>query len=270
MNQFDHSNSPTPPPPVLTPIRRRGRPPGRPPGSGRGRGSGLPHLQGVGPKPRGAKRGRGSGRGVLRGIRRGLSGGPNKTRGVGLMRGLGRGLVRSPMRGLGRGRGGVRGRGMRPASLLKVKVKTDRPVGRPKKIPQESPLKSSKKPSTHKSDSKSPHKRNIFDFKTEKSKSEERKKGSSSSMQGVSILEHEPDLMDDEDFDFDDIDDDNFMEHHVDPRNYWCPPANVKTLLDQVCITDVTTPSGTITFRECSSETGFFKNKQLECSWWHG
>ena len=268
VKKYDSSDSTTPPPPVLTPIRKRGRPPGRPPGSGRGRGSVLRHIQGAVRKPRGAKRGRGgSGRGILRGIRKGLARGHSKTRGVGLMRGLGRGLVKSPVRGLGRGRGGGRGRGIRPTSLLKVKMKTERPVGRPKKIPHESSLKPSEKTNTHKSDTKSPQKRNIFDFKTEKSKLEiERKRDSSSSMQGVSILEHEPDLMDDEDFDDDDIDEESFMEHHVDPRNYWCPPANVKTLLDQVCITDVTTSSGTITFRECSSETGFFKKKELECS----
>ena len=266
--KYESGDSVTPPPPVLTPVKKRGRPPGRqpgrPPGPGRGRGSVLRKIQGAVRKPRGGGRGRGnSPRGLLRGIRKGLTRGHSKTRGVGLIRGMGKGFPKSPVRGLGRGRGGVRGRGIiRPAGMLKLKMKSDRPVGRPKKIPHDSAVKVSEKTNTQKSDTKSPQKRSIFDFKIERSKSEiEKKRDSASSLLGVSILEHEPDLMDDDDFD-----DDNFMEHHVDPRNYWCPPANVKTLLDQVCITDVTTSSGTITFRECTSETGFFKKKEQECS----
>ena len=230
----------------------------------------LRRIQGAVRKPRGAPRGsRGSSRGLMRGMRKGLGSVHSKTRGIGLMRGFGRGFAKSPVRGIGRGRGrgGVRGRGIRPASLLKVKVKSDRPVGRPKKIPLlDSNVKQTVKMNTHKTDTKSPHKHSIFDFKVEKSKfGTERKRESSSSLLGVSILEHDPDFIEDEDFD-DYFDDNGFMEPQIDPRNYWCPPANAKTLLDQVCITDVTTSSGTITFRECSSETGFFKKEDLETS----
>ena len=272
--KYDSSDSVTPPPPVLTPVRKRGRPvgrpPGRPPGPGRGRGSVLRRIQGAVRKPRGATRGsRGTSRGLMRGMRKGLGSVHSKTRGIGLMRGFGRGFVKSPVRGIGRGRGraGMRGRGMRPTSLLKVKTKSDRPVGRPKKIPLiDSDEKKTNKMNTHKSDTKSPHKHSIFDFKVEKSKfGMERKHESSSSLLGVSILEHDPDYNEDDDFD-DYFDDNGFMEPQIDPRNYWRPPANAKSLLDKVCITDVTTSSGTITFRECSSDTGFFKKEAMETS----
>ncbi|CAE1176042.1 CBX8 [Acanthosepion pharaonis] len=45
-------------------------------------------------------------------------------------------------------------------------------------------------------------------------------------------------------------------------RTYWCPPPNVKPLLDQVFITDVTSNMVTVTVRECATENGFFRNRE--------
>lgn len=47
----------------------------------------------------------------------------------------------------------------------------------------------------------------------------------------------------------------------VEVKNYWTPPSNIKSVLDQVKITDVTTDDATITIREASMEDGFFKNR---------
>lgn len=48
----------------------------------------------------------------------------------------------------------------------------------------------------------------------------------------------------------------------VEQRDYWRPPSDVKTLLDHVMVTDVTTTGGTITVRESASNTGFFLERE--------
>ncbi|XP_013407235.1 chromobox protein homolog 2 [Lingula anatina] len=42
-------------------------------------------------------------------------------------------------------------------------------------------------------------------------------------------------------------------------RNYWRPPPEMKKILDDMLITDVTTNTVTVTIRECTSDSGFFK-----------
>lgn len=51
----------------------------------------------------------------------------------------------------------------------------------------------------------------------------------------------------------------------VEVKNYWCPPADVKPVIDNVFITDVTTDAVTITFRESTAEDGFFR-KRDDCT----
>lgn len=56
----------------------------------------------------------------------------------------------------------------------------------------------------------------------------------------------------------------SFMERThkiVEVKNYWTPSSSIKSVLDQVKITDVTTPEATITIREATTEDGFFKNR---------
>ena len=50
-----------------------------------------------------------------------------------------------------------------------------------------------------------------------------------------------------------------FEESRVEVRAFWKPPEETKPLLDHIVITDVTTNTLTITVRESSTETGFFK-----------
>ena len=49
---------------------------------------------------------------------------------------------------------------------------------------------------------------------------------------------------------------------HDDDKEYWSPPSNIKSIMDQVMITDVTTDQCTITIRESSSYDGFFRNRE--------
>lgn len=270
---MDSSDSVTPPPPKLTPVRKRGRPPGS---LNKPKNLGLPLLHNVlKQRGRGVGRPRGVGRGraLKRGSGRGIISGRGTTKTSSLLKNIGRGISRSPTKRLTpRGRGGIRGRAPRNPILNKMKM--HRRPGRPRKIINSGQGQES---NTHKSTS-SPTK----DIKSIKYFSHLKSDKSSSEMdhehwdgmgplQGVSILEREPDSMD-EDFDDDDDDDDdndfynnggsdNVFDRPVDLRNYWIPPSNVKSLMDKVCITDVTTDSGTITFRECPSNSGFFTCK---------
>lgn len=259
----ESSDSVTPPPPKLTPVKKRGRPPGS---LNKPKHMLLPHLHSLKQKGRGAvgrPRGVGRGRSLKRGFGRGLSQGRGSSKAASLLKTIGRGLSRSPAKVI-RGRGGVRGRGMRGSALNKIRMKTGRPPGRPKKTDKNNQPneKNTSKSINSPKDLKSM--KFFSNLKVEKSSPDsDRKWDSMGSLEGVSILEHEPDSMDDDyddeddDEDFYNGDSDSLMERPVDLRNYWIPPTNVKSLLDQVCITDVTTNSGTITFRE-TSDSGFF------------
>ncbi|KAK6171600.1 hypothetical protein SNE40_019751 [Patella caerulea] len=55
-----------------------------------------------------------------------------------------------------------------------------------------------------------------------------------------------------------------YDEKPVELKNYWSPPVSVKPVLDNVFITDVTSDSETITIRECSSDSGFFKPRETK------
>lgn len=265
----DSSGSVTPPPPKLTPVRKRGRPPGS---LNKPKHLILPHLHSM--KQRGGKgavgrpRGMGRGRNVKRGFGRGLSQSRGSSKSASLLKTIGRGLNRSPGKIL-KNRGGVRGRGMRGTSLNKIKMKTGRPPGRPRKAEKTSSSTDKNTPKSINSPKDLKSMKFFSHLKAEKSSPEnDRKWNNMGSLEGVSILEHEPDSMDDDygeddddEDDYDNGDSDSLMDRPIDYRNYWIPPSNVKSLLDQVCITDVTTNSGTITFRECTSESGFF-NKE--------
>ncbi|KAK3090703.1 hypothetical protein FSP39_013888 [Pinctada imbricata] len=52
--------------------------------------------------------------------------------------------------------------------------------------------------------------------------------------------------------------------HPEDGKEYWNPPENIKTVLDSVLITDVTTDACTITIRESSSNDGFFRRRDQD------
>ena len=279
----DSSDSVTPPPPKLTPVKtvkKRGRPPGSP---NKQKSLKLPHLHNVlKQKGKGVGRPRGVGRGkaLKRGVGRGVVSSRGTSKTAGLLKNLGRGMTRSPAKKLTArgGRGALRGRTSSSPLLTKIKIK-GRPPGRPRKI---NPLGHHSSESNTQKSIISPTK----DIKSMKFFSHLKSDKSSSdmdndnwdrmgSLQGVSILEHEPDSMD-EDFEddfYNNGESDNVFERPVDLRNYWSPPSNVKSLMDKVCITDVTTDSGTITFRECPSNTGFFKKENGEsnwCSWRQG
>lgn len=51
-------------------------------------------------------------------------------------------------------------------------------------------------------------------------------------------------------------------ERDVVLKNYWCPPPDLKPVLDAVLITDVTADNNTITVRECSVGPAFFKKRE--------
>ncbi|XP_067673035.1 chromobox protein homolog 8-like [Haliotis asinina] len=52
-------------------------------------------------------------------------------------------------------------------------------------------------------------------------------------------------------------------EKAVETKSYWSPPSSIKPILDQVCITDVSLrDSITITVRECTSDSGFFRKRE--------
>ncbi|KAL4240341.1 Chromobox protein 8 [Mactra antiquata] len=258
----ESSDSVTPPPPKLTPVRKRGRPPGS---LNKPKNLVLPHLHSIKKRGKGnAGRPKGMGRG--RSLKRGFGRGMGTTRGGGkaasVLKTIGRGLSRSPGKVL-RGKGGI-GRGERGSGENKIKLKKGKSPGRPRKVIKDN---SSIEKNTQKSVNSPKDIKSMKFFsrlKGEKSSSENDRKWEMGSLEGVSILEHEPDSMDDDDYPEDDDDDycngdsDSLFERPVDLRNYWSPPQNVKSLLDQVCITDVTTNSGTITFRECNSDSGFF------------
>ena len=258
----DSSDSVTPPPPKLTPVKRRGRPPGSP----NKKNLHLPQLQNVmKQRGRGVGRPRGSGRGMKKGIGRGVGRGKGANKPGNLLKNMAKSL--SPRRVVSRGRGGMRGRGMKQSSLMKIKMKTNK-LGRPRKIQPEqfsSPPQNTPKSVKSQIESKTGKLSNMktnYDY--------DKKRESTGSLEGVSILEHEPESMNDLDDDFDNDyngDSDSIIEKPVDLRNYWIPSDNVKSLLDQVYITDVTTTSGaTITFRECPTESGFFKNTEVHSS----
>lgn len=261
--QHESGDSVTPPPPKLTPVKKRGRPPGS---LNKPKHFMLPHLHSMKQRGKGTvgrPRGIGRGRSLKRGFGRGLSQGRGSAKAAGLLKTIGRGLSHSPGKVL-RGRGNIRGRGMRGSSLSRIRMKSGRPPGRPRKTERDSQQseKNTQKSINSPKDIKSSK---FFSHLKDKSITDsERKWENVGSLEGVSILEREPDSMD-EDYDEDDGDEDYFngdsdglMAGPVDLRNYWIPPSNVKSLLDKVCITDVTTNSGTITFRECNSEPGFF------------
>ncbi|XP_045213632.2 chromobox protein homolog 8-like [Mercenaria mercenaria] len=263
----ESSDSVTPPPPKLTPVRKRGRPPGS---LNKPKHLVLPHLHSMKPRGKGTvgrPRGIGRGRSLKRGFGRGLSQGRGSSKAASLLKTIGRGLNRSPGKIL-KTRGGVRGRGMRGSALNKIKMKSGRPPGRPRKIDKNNQSTDKNTPKSINSPKDIKSMKFFSHLKVEKSSPEnDRKWNNMGSLEGVSILEHEPDSMDDDydddedEDDYDNGDSDSLIERPVDLRNYWIPPSNVKSLLDQVCITDVTTNSGTITFRECTSESGFFNNE---------
>lgn len=268
----DSSDSVTPPPPKLTPVRKRGRPPGS---LNKPKNLALPHLHNVlkqRGKSVGRPRGVGRGRALKRGVGRGMMGTRGTSKASNLLKNVGRGITRSPAKRLtSRGRGGMRGRGPRNPILNKIKIK-GRP-GRPKKIStsgQSSESNTQKSSSSPTKDIKSM--KYFSHIKSDKSSSEmgHDKWDTLGPLQGVSILEHEPDSMDedfhDDDEFFNNGESDNVFERPVDLRSYWIPPSNVKSLMDKVCITDVTTDSGTITFRECPSNSGFFKTENGDIS----
>ncbi|XP_052791033.1 E3 SUMO-protein ligase CBX4-like [Mya arenaria] len=267
------SGSATPPPPKLTPVRKRGRPPGslnKPKNF-------IPHLHNV-IKQRGKvgrPKGVGRGRPFKRGIGRGLMGrGSTAAKAASLLKNIGRGISKSPSKSLSRGRGsGLRGRGMHSSVLNKIKMKSGKSPGRPKKSSSDSQSANGNTQKTISSPTKDFKSMKFFSSQSKNDKSnsvsDHRTWENLGSLQGVSILEHEPDSMDD-DYEEDDYGTDNYangesdsyLEKSVDVRNYWKPPSNAKSLMDKVCITDVTTHSGeTITFRECPSNTGFFKTE---------
>lgn len=43
----------------------------------------------------------------------------------------------------------------------------------------------------------------------------------------------------------------------------WKPERNAKELFDSICVTDVTSNMTTITVKECTTDSGFFKNSVL-------
>ena len=265
----DSSDSASPPPPKLTPVRKRGRPPGslnKPKNF-------IPHLhsvlqqRGKVGRPKGTI---GRGRSFKRGLGRGLMGrGSTKT--SSLLKNIGHSLSKSSSKSLVRGRGSLRGRGS--SVLNKIKIKSGRSPGRPpKKSSSDLPTvgNNTHKPSS--SPSKDINKSMKFfpHNKNDKSNSvnEHHKWDSVGSLHGVSILEHEPDSLDeygDDDYVTDcytNGDVGTGSESAVDPRNYWIPPSSSRTLMDKVCITDVTTKAGeTITFREFSPNSGFLKSE---------
>lgn len=260
----ESSDSVTPPPPKLTPIRRRGRPPGS---LNKPKHLALPHLHSMKQRGRGAvgrPRGIGRGQSVKRGFGRGMSQGRGTSKAVSLLKTIGRGLNRSPGKVVrGRGGAGDRGRGIRGSAMNKMRMKPGRSPGRPKKLDKTAQSNDKNTPKSMNSPKDIKSMKFFSHLKVDKSSAEnDRKWENMGSLEGVSILEHEPDTLGDEyDFDEEDFyngDSDSLMERPVDVRNYWMPPNNIKSLLDQVCITDVTTNSGTITFRECTSESGFF------------
>ncbi|XP_033739633.1 LOW QUALITY PROTEIN: chromobox protein homolog 8-like [Pecten maximus] len=217
------------PPPQLIPIKRpRGRPRGRPPLSGRG---GPPTLR----LNVGVIRGRGRGRG---------RGSP----------GRGRGRGRPPLGGRGRGISG-RGRMSRGRGLGRGL----RGVGRNTVIrkPNSNLLSLTNKPKVkkiHEGQMK------IKDMEFPKSKKIETGmflKDRKDNLQGVSILEKESRHESGKSIHF---------SQPVEQRDYWRPPSDVKTMLDHVMVTDVTTTGGTITVRESSSNSGFFQERDSELS----
>jgi hypothetical protein len=264
----ESGDSVTPPPPKLTPVRKRGRPPGS---LNKPKHFIFPHLHSIKQRGKGSvgrPRGIGRGRSLKRGFGRGLSQGREGSKAVGLLKTIGRGLNRSPGKIL-RGRGNIRGRGMRGSTLTKIRMKSGRPPGRPRKVDRDLHPNDRNTPKSINSPKDLKSMKFFSHLKGDKSSPEnDRKWDNMGSLEGVSILEREPDSMDDEyeeddedDEDFYNGDSDGFIARPVDFRNYWSPPSNVKSLLDKVCITDVTTHSGTITFRECNSESGFFNHE---------
>lgn len=259
----ESSDSVTPPPPKLTPVRKRGRPPGS---LNKPKNLVLPHLHSMKQRGKGSvgrPRGIGRGRSLKRGFGRGIAQGRGSGKASSLLKTIGKGMNRSPGKVL-RGRGGVRGRGMRGSAMNKIKLKPGRSPGRPRKVDKNNASIEKNTPKSLNSPKDLKSMKFFSRLKGEKSNSEnDRKWENMASLEGVSILEREPDSMDDDypeddDEDYYNGDSDSLFERRVDLRNYWSPPQNVKSLLDQVCITDVTTNSGTITFRECNSDSGFF------------
>lgn len=56
---------------------------------------------------------------------------------------------------------------------------------------------------------------------------------------------------------------DNEANPEEDSRAFWTPPPETKAVLDKVMITDVTSNMLTITVRESSTDTGFFKTAPI-------
>lgn len=52
----------------------------------------------------------------------------------------------------------------------------------------------------------------------------------------------------------------------ADCGSVWLPPLGVRSLLDKVCITDVTANTLTVTIRECTTDEGFFSLTTLVAS----
>ncbi|KAL3877101.1 hypothetical protein ACJMK2_034856 [Sinanodonta woodiana] len=226
------SDTATPSPPVLTPIKRG---PGRPP---KNTVSTNPH------RPLG--RGRG-GRGISRVLQRGRGRGMR-----GVTRGPGKGMGRG-FRGIGRGmRGrGIRGsRGKRGSNLLRIKMSTPSGKGRPKKIL----IKDKLSKGQERIDLNTLQSSAQRHLSGSENNDEESKRLSTGSSDSTSVSENgrngtENDSSDKET---------NVIEPTIDLRSYWCPPPEMKAVYDKVCITDVPLEAGTITIRECPIGTGFF------------
>ncbi|KAH3870042.1 E3 SUMO-protein ligase CBX4-like [Dreissena polymorpha] len=266
----DSSESDSPPPPKLMPVRKRGRPRGS---LNKVKKFHLPHLHNAMMKQKGkVGRPRTVGRGrppFKRGLARGVITSGKSPKSSSYLKTIGRGLSRTPVKMLSRGRGNIRGRGPRDSILNKIKMKSGRAPGRPKKEMADSHSKDGNTQKSSCSPGKDIKSKFFTHMKSEKSNSSaaNHKWDSMGSLHGVSILEHEPDSMDDEasedaDDAFSGDERDTFLERPIDLRNYWYPPPNNKDLMDKVCITDVTTDSGsTITFREGPSYSGFFTSE---------
>ena len=252
-NRFDRSRSSSPseansPPPPTLVKRPRGRPRGRPPLHPR---AGPPPLTLVGAirsgRPRGRARGsRGRGRGrvgrpplsfrpvtLTRGGRRGRRPGSGR----GLSRGLGRGLGRGLVRGSGLGRGtAIR----KPNSSLLTGISIERKSTFKKIQLNEQNYKSSDQSADLDS--------------SEASGSET--KDNKDHLNGVTILERTSNGTEEKSI--------HKFSKPMDMKDYWRPPTDVKFLLDNVMITDVTMDEGeglSITIRESTSDVGFFHER---------
>ncbi|XP_071129896.1 chromobox protein homolog 8-like isoform X1 [Mytilus edulis] len=221
-NMTDENDFPLPP--TLSPINIR-RPRGRS-GRPRGRPRGRPPLvrRDIGPPPLQVVlrgRGRGRGRGRMRGIR-------------GIRRGRGRGPGR-PFGSRGTGRVG------RPPLNLRAAITRGN-------------IHSIRRGSLNIISSM--ERRKLMKEKAQRIKNILNRNGGTSNKQ--SNHDDEGSTSPDE------IRRNPFMERtqkSMEIKNYWTPPTSIKSVLDQVKITDVTSADATITIREATSEDGFFKNR---------